>query len=61
MTQWRSEIMNLTLVLDEVKKYKEILKFPLLSANTYVNGRLSKLLQLLIKTRMLEMNLWLLG
>lgn len=24
--------------LDEVKKYKEILKFPLLSANTYVNG-----------------------
>lgn len=24
--------------LDEVKKYKEILKFPLLSSNTYVNG-----------------------
>lgn len=24
--------------LDEAKKYKEILKFPLLSANTYVNG-----------------------
>ena len=24
--------------LDEVKKYKEILKFPLLSSNTYING-----------------------
>ena len=24
--------------LDEVKKYKEILKFPLLSSNTYVDG-----------------------
>ena len=24
--------------LDEAKKYKEILKFPLLSSNTYVNG-----------------------
>ena len=24
--------------LDEAKKYKQILKFPLLSSNTYVNG-----------------------
>ena len=39
--------------LDEAKKYKEILKFPLLSSNTYVNGaRLLKLLQSLIKIRL---------
>ena len=42
--------------LDEVKKYKEILKFPLLSFQIpYVNGaRLFEALQLLIRIRMLK-------
>ena len=41
--------------LDEVKKYKEILNFPLLSSNTYVNGaRLFEAAQLLIRIRMLK-------
>ena len=30
--------MSLTLVLMKLKNTKEILKFPLLSSNTYVNG-----------------------
>ena len=41
--------------LDEVKKYKEILNFPLLSSNTYVMVLVYlKQQQLLIRTRMLK-------
>lgn len=35
---WQLETMSSIFGLDEAKKYKEILNFPLLSSNTYING-----------------------
>ena len=41
--------------LDEAKKYKEILKFPLLSSNTYVNGaRLFEASTIVVKDKTVE-------
>ena len=38
MMPWLQENHEFDFGLDEAKKYKEILKFPLLSSNTYVDG-----------------------